>query len=609
MNIDKITIEIFNSILVESKIGGDPYIDIQNSFILEHPINLLKQDRLSDIKDIIISSKLNGEQLNSSFYKSWETVNKLTNIDILRDKLIHYLTTYGFMSFGIFSENTVWIPSQELSIPNLEGGINFRIIKSITPTELKDSVIQLLSKGIALKSETLNNLIYILDYLDVKLTPYDLESIKNKEALCIISDRTGVYSNDPIEFIRFLVYKSTGVTSLIKNGETIKSIKSNPVCIESLIIDYGIDRVSQHFLRFKPIFLAFKANKLNSKIINRLRRLSNKNHLPKKSDFLNSLTSMDKIDWIKLFGVLNDVNPFRKVRILETLNIRSKTDSRLFTIRNGKSFVKRGNKYENTQLFDFIKSELIISLSHLSGKKILMNSGVKLALPSSEKNFIGNIPTGTRFLVENDSVLFGIYWENSGGAYDLDLSSIDITGDKIGWNSNYYDEGGTIFYSGDMTYAHSGASEYLHAKSNLVGDYLVKCNIYDGVVGSDARIIIGHGVDRSDVKHNYIIDPNKVIFQSPIKLNSKENTLGLISGGEFGNEIILTNFSSGNISVSSGGEVSEMVIEFLKTSLDNKIYLNDLLIEVGCEIVYSGEFDIDLSLDNLNRDSIINLFL
>ena len=70
----------------------------------------------------------------------------------------------------------------------------------------------------------------------------------------------------------------------------------------------------------------------------------------------------------------------------------------------------------------------------LNGKSFYLPSDVKYALPTSEKMFVGNIPTGTKFLGDNLAV--GIYWENEWGATDLDLSAINIDG-KVGWNSSY----------------------------------------------------------------------------------------------------------------------------------------------------------------------------
>jgi hypothetical protein len=63
---------------------------------------------------------------------------------------------------------------------------------------------------------------------------------------------------------------------------------------------------------------------------------------------------------------------------------------------------------------------------------------VDLAFPSSEKQFMGAIPTGSRVAIPmtGETILIGVYWQNGEAAHvDLDLSGIAQDGSKIGWNA------------------------------------------------------------------------------------------------------------------------------------------------------------------------------
>ena len=53
-------------------------------------------------------------ELNRGFYKSFGTVAESTPQKILANKLLHYMTTYGFERPGIFDRELVYIPNDAL---------------------------------------------------------------------------------------------------------------------------------------------------------------------------------------------------------------------------------------------------------------------------------------------------------------------------------------------------------------------------------------------------------------------------------------------------------------------------------------------------------------
>jgi hypothetical protein len=236
---------------------------------------------------------------------------------------------------------------------------------------------------------------------------------------------------------------------------------------------------------------------------------------------------------------------------------------------------------------DFMKSKY-----SLNGKSFYLPSDVKYALPTSEKMFVGNIPTGTKFLGDNLAV--GIYWENEWGATDLDLSAINIDG-KVGWNSSY-NQNNNLLYSGDITSAPNGAVEYLYAKDN-VPTSLVRNNVFRGNDNCDYKIVIGKG---DNIDRNYMMNPSKLFAEIKCQSVQKQTILGIFSTGEF----TILNFGEGHLRVSTGN--SEKPIEALMYQWSNPLTFNWMVSELG-GIVKDTEKDVDynFSLDNLQKDSFL----
>ncbi len=102
----------------------------------------------------------------------------------------------------------------------------------------------------------------------------------------------------------------------------------------------------------------------------------------------------------------------------------------VYRVRNGKSWVKKGKETDVNQFnYEFILDFLKLKYDNISGKKFYFPENIEFALPTSEKMFVGNIPTEPVFMVIDWAV--GIYWEDKWGARDLDLSGLNIAG-KIG---------------------------------------------------------------------------------------------------------------------------------------------------------------------------------
>ena len=319
---------------------------------------------------------LTPEQMNASFHKSWGKIATAPMIQLIIEQTMHYITTYGFEKLGVFSHDSVYLPVEKLEIPELNtDGIRLSVIHGYTRQEIKKKMLDLLNSGIALSQESVNDVIAIIKNIGVvnklkmsssintsstdiltidKFTENELMQIKNKEVKSAVFDQFNILPKDPVEFFRYVIYKATGNTLLIKDRTTIDKIELlrmppkqlgpsaklnqlmkqfNPVIdefsgvlkhyategkqkatvvsrpistvdMDSLIanknivnlfkqyeIKHGLKDLASIFFRFKPLFLAMKGICIEPKMVNKIRKLAKKYHKPMKEDYLNTVTS------------------------------------------------------------------------------------------------------------------------------------------------------------------------------------------------------------------------------------------------------------------------------------------------------------------------------
>ena len=580
-NINQLTLSLFNSVIKQGR--GVTQVDYRNGVVLESGTLHAK----SDIDTFVANSKLVGQDLNKTFHKSWKVIVESTREELLIHQINHYLSTYGTNFDG-----EVYIPDEVLEVP--EAKLKFKVIKALTKQELTQKCLEILQSGIALKSDTLDNVFSLLEELNYEFT--GKEKVRNKEAVILIADKYGIYPTDTVELLRYVVYKSTENTLLIKDKDTFDKIKSSEYDPTQAFNSHGLDKLASIFNRFKPIFLSYKSK--CPAIVNKISKLSKTEHKPFVQSKLNLVTS----------ELLTDTKCLEKATIFALFKALNACYSRFngqdvftYRIRNGKSFTK--DDYINVSvcesnyktILNFIKTKLP------SDKSVFIPENVTYALPTSEKMFVGSVPTGTRIAVETLNV--GIYWENSWGARDLDLSSVDVTGNKVGWDSHYgYNN---IYYSGDLTNATNGAVEFLRF-NKPEGFHIVKFNVYNGNDKSDYKIVLGEG---ENIDRKYMMNPNKVLFETKCTSPQRQTSIGLVHAEDGKSVFTFLNFGSGNLNVSGGGELSTKRINSLFQQWDNTISVNTLVKELGWNIVTKqAEADIDLSLDALDADTFMKIF-
>lgn len=586
------TLKLFNAVVAKkSKANNKPFVS-EDGFIIESDALWAK----NKIVQYYAKEKLSGNDLNKTFHKSWEKIQNSSELTLLIEQIVHYFTTYG-TNFT----TEAYIPKGELNIPV---DLRFKVIKAYTKDEMTEKCLNLLQSGIALTEETIDDVLSILsDELNYKFT--GKEGIRNKEAIIKIADMYNVLPDDTMEFFRYIIYRSTNESLLIKNERTISAIKASKFNPAVQFKEFGLERLAEIFNRFKPLFLAYKPK--CSGVINKISKLSKKHHKALVQNPLNNATQ--ELLTAKELHWLENATVFSLIKTLWACQKRINGQTTyIYHIRNGKAYAA---KNENVNIdvasknFDFIMNFMEEKFS-LDGIKVFLPKDVSYGLPTSEKMFVGNFPTGTRFFAEKMAA--GIYWENSWGANDLDLSSVDISGNKVGWNASLRNEGRTLLHSGDLTNASNGAVEYLYAQNGLDSPSIVLNNVYSGNYDCEYKIIIGKG---NDITTKYMMDPNNLFMEAKCKSVGKETILGFILPEEGGERqsFVLLNSSIGNLPVSGNSPAVQLAITALTEEwTGNPMTFNDLIMLLGAEIVSEKEeADVDLSLDKVEKDSFVNL--
>ena len=258
------TLKLFNAVIAKPS-NEKPYISDEGYIIT--PNALWAKDR---IIAFFKAEKLNGNDLNKTFHKSWNKIKNSSRYELYVEQIEHYMSTYG----SDFNDE-IYIPEEILNIPNVK--LNYKVINAYSADIMKQKCLTLLKSGMALKEDTVDELIILLvDELGYTFTGN--ENIRNKEAIVKLAEYYNIYPENAVEFFRYIIYRATDTTLLIKNDALIALIKESSYNPTQAFKQFGLEKLAEIFNRFKPLFLAFK-NKA-SKTINKISKLSKTYHNP-----------------------------------------------------------------------------------------------------------------------------------------------------------------------------------------------------------------------------------------------------------------------------------------------------------------------------------------
>ena len=649
--------------------------DTVNEKALKHGL-LIPNNADEEVVDLSIEMYgKDGEKWNQTFHKDFEIVKNAPIEDLISQQMIHYITTYGFESLGMYDSDLVYIPREKLEIPELDlENIEFITIKPLTSDELTEKLMTLVTSGIALSEQTVEDVKVLSDFIDKNR----FDEVSNREIKTYLYDKYNIMPKNPDDFLRYMLFKLTGNTLKIQSVDMIYQVRRSDKnkalkMLESYLTDdNSYKKLSSIFLRNKQLFLALKVKKEDveyygakvkiNKIINKLRKLSVYNHKPLPKNILDNLTNKDiSVNYDDLVKELDKITIFREMRILNGIRYRLfGNDNIVYRIRNGKSYVSTlpGKTFEYISrlevLNNFIMSHLISRLSDkVKGKTIYIPENVIYAVPTSEKQFFGDIPEGSYIEVpRNDNIVYGVHWKNIKDGkpirrfygeeilpqgeerVDLDLKQMNKNY-VFGWDASYRSSKSDILFSGDITNAQlpDGATELFYVGQN-VGNvaFLVTLNMFtNNSQDVPFEFVIANATHRPENVSRYALDPNNILYKMDaiIKNMERQKTLGLITISDtirfYFNEFILGN----SVATSRRDDITMGAFDYLNTYGKTQLKLNELLKDSGAIIVNEPTIktkviknvdgnevseiidtpvDLDLSLESITKDTIIDLF-
>ena len=610
LDANKISIRLLGKAVVNyterNNLDIKQYFDLVKSNIVVENYNFLNNDDLINVVELLENYVVKKSDLVKTFYKNLSDVLNKSEIELRIDQIIHYATTYGIdFKTDMYHQND---NLDKEVVDTLEQVI---FIESLSIDEFENEITEILYSNTALNSELVSEILdYVIEY-DVNLS---IEKIQNKEFLRGYKYRKGIIENIE-DIVTRIVYQRSGKFMNIKSKHYFKK-DVYAYDIEEVIIDYieklskdDMIELSKSFNRYKTVWIYIKKSaneKLVTKNINKIAKLSKKHHKPLKTPNYQKISelSIDEFsDVIKGldFTYLVKVGRFLKYRI-EAYKKDFNYLPLVVRVRNGKKYVTEAKLPERKDLEK--KYVMILSLLKLKVKKffidekISIEGNVNIALPLSEKQFIGNFPIGSKISFKNENVFFGISWKGKGVDYDLSALSEN---EKIGWNGEYKND--DLFFSGDITSAPKGATELIFTK-RLKNSYEIKTNLFgDSNNAKGFKFFIGNKELTKKINFNKdieeIVSPDDIVFNYFFE-NEGGITLGMIEDKDF----TFLNFEDeNNVSV----ELNDIEMAAKMIYKDSFVTLKDILSDDDIDAINCFEAETTFNLNNPDKQILLKM--
>lgn len=626
--------------------------EVDSEYLLRNGIYISKNAReygffdKTTIETIVSCYGTDESRLNNFFHNTFNKIVTASDEQLYLEQILHYITTYDFEAKGIFDQNTVYVPQEAFDASeDIDEYTPYPlcVISGLTKYEIFTKIRKLLVSGVALSEDKIDRIMQVVDYYGLNL---NIEEVNNKEVRCKLYLKTNTVPQSPTELLRLLYFvvtnKTTFINSDINRAQVMSICKTDSFVraninriLEEYVKKYEVLPLARIFFRYKKMILCFK-NSGNAHIINKVRRLATKHHVPCKKQILDRITSGEKIDMKELKQELEKVTVFKKVSLLNGIRYRElikNEDKKVFAykVRNGSLFIKEdtdGKDYKkNEAVYGTILNSVIKDVNKaVAGKKIYIPSDMEYAFPVSEKSFFGGIPYGSEYIFGGEApVLVGVHWLNKGTEgkeirVDLDVHGETANG-SIGWNGDYRNEDRTVLYSGDMTNASikdGGASEALYFDCKNSEDFLVTLDDYTWAYNmngsesakTDFDFFVGNTTPCKDsYGSKKILENQNLALHIPMCIKQAHNLLGFLHMNGAEKSFVFMNFMFGD-SIDLYGELRVNLLTYMKNYADAQLKLNAVLSMCDVEFVDKPEeADIDLSLAVLSDTSILDLVI
>ena len=433
---------------------------------------------------------------------------------LITKQLLHYFEVYGLGAPGLF----------ELEVSS--GRIaTLTFVQAVTLEELAKKVQDLIYAN-----RPIGDISLVVELIREYNIPYDINLVRNNELKVGLFDPIRDRFTDGDDAVRYICYQATTSALLIKSKRVIAEVQKNPV--GDRFLTNHLLPLAQVFNRHKHLILACK-HPATASTVNKISKLSKTQHKPIHEALNKRFISEALHGKTPPFKTITLRDAFKYLNLIEYKLLQLSYDS--FNIRNGKVWTETSRPWVDTsrlvdikyEVLDYIKSQL----SGLKSKKILVDPNVDYGLPISRKQTLGNLPYGTKVSVKDGKLSAGIYWENQNynsysNSVDLDLSAIDHHGNRTGWGGYAgYAKHNPIVFSGDLTDASKGATEWMVVDSAAPNRYGLMVNIYRGPEPCEASIVVGTPTGK--------VWQDKTLIKEQVRLESTQSLIGFLKDSSF----------------------------------------------------------------------------
>ena len=574
-------------IIPENEIKADcsPTKCLKHGFVVIHngkPASISK----TAYKVIDDAYGVDANKLNQTFFQNFGTVAGMSEFEYYLHQFMHYLSTYGAEELGI--ELETYLPRDDIEYP--EDQSVFRQITVIS-TATDSGIIEKVTDYVRKTRSPSPVHVYLIEKI-LCLADLPVNEIKSFEIQVLRHDLDGTIPDDPAAFLRYLVYKTTLTTLLIKNDGLINMIKNSSHASNDMAANIlkkaDLHKLASCFYRYKPLFLAFKAHKGCAPIINKIRRYAKKDHKPVPYVRLQNAVAIGmKGDRETFANIVSKAENRALFKLYSAL--WADTSPAVYQIRNGKTYVKDEAvsslfyPYEKDEieanrnaLREIIKEEIKKRYACLAGRTFIVPEYIDYTVPWTEKQFVNVYPFGTRIKTpEGTAFTAGIHWFNQPDhRVDLDLH-LNSVSEHFGWNG-YVGDGLEVIFSGDMTDAPEpkGAAEAYYVN----GEYdtmILSIHRYSGHGDLGYKFYITNDNKEDVMDKEYTFYPEKAVFP-PLPLSMGDGfgmTLGMFDKSSF---------------YLYGGSVSTRRVP--KGNYAD--YINGLVHQSKCKMMFSELFEI-----------------
>lgn len=576
---------------------------LKNGIVLSNPKKATKQNA----QMLINLFGINTQAVNSAFFRNFEEIESLSDLTKHILQFINYLTINdeGIPSFILNNE-----PESVEYIKN-----NFTVIDCISETDFKQKVLDLINSGAALSD--VESIFSIFEFFN-----WEFVESKNKEFNIRYYIKNNIIVENIDTFFACLYYILSDKTTFVKNDffDTFlpSSIEKAIQFIKNYTEQYGILKFASNIRRYRDVllFLRSEGDEEYKPLFNKILRLNKKFNTPKTYPISTKLSDTNfTITQEDLDKYLESANIYQLIRyyniLTSSITQNGKSFPYVYKIRNGKTFVKTEEKHKNVPLLFERRNSVLSAIKKkydFTGMKFYIPKNQKIGMPTSEKNFIGDIPFGSSITMDKE-FNFGIYWEGQPNQHiDFDLSFAEDSGEVASWD-NDYSVGDSLYFSGDMTSLNDKgyASEVFAVKDSAISGFFTNTlfNNNSRIAPYEYTFFIS-SYNKDNV--NIIDNGDKIYLSGKSSLDeSNSETIAYLNNNTV--YFVGSGFQTGRVANYS---LINNMREFYANKLNNMMTLNKLISFLGGEIMEDCNEDddniINLDLSNITIEKVTSLF-